>query len=82
MIYWTGIGRYYYTNYTYYIMMKLTCKDLNPNSTCHYEAHGETAKEVAENMMAHATAEHAADLEKMGMSDEEMMQLLESKAHE
>ena len=62
-------------------MMKLTCKDLNSQSTCPFEATGETAREVAEKMMEHAKMEHSDDLAKMNMSDEEKMATLEGKAH-
>ena len=62
-------------------MMKLNCKDINPQIACTFEATGETAKEVAEKMMVHVKMEHADDLVKMNMSDEQMMAMLEGKAH-
>jgi len=62
-------------------MMKLSCKDLKSDSDCHFEATRETASEVIGIMMTHAKTEHADDVAKMAMSDEEMQAMLESKVH-
>ena len=61
-------------------MMKLACKDLSPNTTCNFEATGNTKEEAAAQMMAHAKAEHAADL--AGMTDAQIMDWMAGKAHE
>lgn len=63
-------------------MMKLACQDIKPDSECHFETTGETAREAAEKMMTHAKEVHQDDLAKMNMSDEDMMAMMESKAHE
>lgn len=60
-------------------MMKLSCKDISPSSTCEFVAMGTSASEVAAKMMAHAKAEHPADV--AGMSDADMMAMMESKVH-
>jgi predicted small metal-binding protein len=61
-------------------MMKLACKDMDASTTCNFEATGMTASEVAGKMMAHAKAEHPENL--AGMSDAEIMSMMESKVHE
>jgi predicted small metal-binding protein len=61
-------------------MMKLACKDLDPSTTCGFEAMGASSAEVAGKMMAHVKAEHADKM--AGMSDTDMMAMLESKVHE
>jgi predicted small metal-binding protein len=60
-------------------MMKLTCKDMDPTTTCAFEATGETATEVAGKMMAHAKTAHADHV--AGMSDADMMTAMEAKVH-
>ena len=60
--------------------MKLACKDINPASTCDYEVAGISASEVASKMMAHAKVDHPSDLE--GMSDLDIMTMMEEKVHE
>jgi predicted small metal-binding protein len=62
-------------------MMKLSCKDLKADSTCDFEATGETAAEVAGKMMAHVKADHAEAAKGMNMDDTQMMAMLESKVH-
>jgi predicted small metal-binding protein len=61
-------------------MMKLKCKDINPTTTCDYEATGDSAREVAEKMVEHAKIHHTADVE--NMTDEEMLKSFEAKVHE
>ena len=61
-------------------MMKLSCKDIDPTSMCDFEATGNTAKEVAGKMMAHVKSDHAEHVK--GMSDAEIMKMLEEKVHE
>ncbi len=62
--------------------MKLSCKDLSPDSVCHFEVTGSNAREIAEKMMAHAKAEHKEDIEKMNMPEDAMLEMFESKVHE
>ncbi len=62
-------------------MKKLACKDIDPSSTCSYEATGKSPQEVARRMMAHLKSEHPDAVEKMGMSDDELMVMLEEKVH-
>ena len=61
-------------------MMKLTCKDIDPASTCNFEAKGASASEVAGKMMAHVKADHPDKM--AGMAEGDMMTMLESKVHE
>jgi predicted small metal-binding protein len=61
-------------------MMKLACKDLNPSTTCNFVATGSSQVKVASKMMEHAKANHAGDL--AGMSDDKIMNMMESKVHE
>jgi predicted small metal-binding protein len=61
-------------------MMKLSCKDIDSASTCNFEATGDSASEVAGKMMAHAKADHADKVS--GMTDADMMAMMESKVHE
>ena len=60
--------------------MKLSCKDVNPESSCNYEARGNTATEVANSMLAHVKKAHADDVK--GMSDTELLASFEAKVHE
>ncbi len=60
--------------------MKLACKDINPATTCDFEVEGATATEVAQKMLVHARAEHAADIE--DMTDEDAVKMMETKVHE
>lgn len=64
-------------------MMKLTCKDITPDTDCHFVAIGETAPEAAEIMMAHAKLGHTKDIDKMEMemSESDILALFESKVH-
>ncbi|MDD5068330.1 MAG: DUF1059 domain-containing protein [Candidatus Pacebacteria bacterium] len=62
-------------------MMKLACKDLDPETDCHFEATGNSTKEVAGKMMKHMREAHAEKMREMGMSDEEAMKMFESKVH-
>lgn len=63
--------------------MKLSCKDLDPTSTCDFVAGGATAHDVAQMMMTHAKAEHPADLAKLGTkTGAETLKALEAKVHE
>lgn len=61
--------------------MKLSCKDIDSEEDCHFEATGNTTKEVASKMMKHAKEAHADKLEAMGMSDADLMKMFESKVH-
>lgn len=60
-------------------MMKLTCKDMDPNSTCDFEATGNSASEVASNMMTHAKEAHPENM--TSMSEVDMMNAMEAKVH-
>ena len=60
--------------------MRLSCKDVNPTTTCTFEAVGETAADVAKNLLVHARVKHAEDVK--SMSDEEIMKWFEGKAHQ
>lgn len=59
--------------------MKLACKDINPATTCNFEVTGGTVPEVAAKMLAHAKADHSADIE--GKSDTELLSMMGSKVH-
>ncbi|MES2930349.1 MAG: DUF1059 domain-containing protein [Patescibacteria group bacterium] len=61
-------------------MRKLKCKDINPTTTCNYEATAESAQEVALKMIEHAKIHHTADVE--NMTDGEMIKAFEAKVHE
>ncbi len=61
-------------------MMKLTCKDINPDTRCEFEASGASASEVASMMMDHAKTNHYEDVS--GMTDEEIIKMMEAKVHE
>jgi predicted small metal-binding protein len=60
-------------------MMKLTCKELNPSTTCTYEATGDTAREVADKMMTHVKIVHPEDIKNMPEAD--MKKTMEARAH-
>ena len=60
-------------------MMKLACKDISPNSTCMFQAEGETATDAAKIMLGHARQHHAQDI--AAMPDADVLKLFESKAH-
>ena len=60
-------------------MMKLACKDLNPETECNYEVTAETKEDTARIMMSHAKIVHDKDIE--GMSDEEIMEMMEVVVH-
>lgn len=62
-------------------MMKLACMDMDPNMDCHFEATGNTAKEVADKMLAHMKKAHPDKVKMMKMSDSELTKMFESKAH-
>jgi predicted small metal-binding protein len=57
--------------------MKLSCKDINPDLNCDYEAQGNTATEVAKKMMNHIKSAHPNEIK--GMPDSEVMKMFESK---
>jgi len=61
-------------------MMKLTCRDIDSSSTCDFESTGSTATEVASIMMAHAKADHSLGVK--GMTDTQIMNMMEAKVHE
>ena len=61
-------------------MKKLCCKDINPNTPCDYEATGDTVSEVAKQMLGHARMAHSEDIE--DMTNEQVIDMLESKVHE
>lgn len=60
--------------------MKLACKDLSPDTTCTFEVEGATATDAAQQMLVHARAEHAADIE--DMTDEDVVKAFEPKVRE
>ena len=59
--------------------MKLSCRDVDPNSTCDFVANGNSPGEVAGKMMSHIKSEHADKME--DMSDTDMMSMVKSKVH-
>ncbi len=59
--------------------MKLTCKDIDPSSTCDFEATGDSAAEVVGKMMSHVKSDHPDKMK--GMSESDMMNMLKSKVH-
>ena len=61
-------------------MRKVTCKDINPSSSCDFEATGQTAKEVVGKMMAHIKSEHMGDV--AGMGDGQIRTMIEDRVHE
>ncbi len=62
--------------------MKLTCKDIDPTSTCDHQITGDTRRDVATKMLEHAKVDHKDSLEKMNMTDEKIMEVFESKVRE
>ena len=60
--------------------MKLACKDISPDTTCNFEVEAPTRTEAAQQMLVHARAEHAADIE--DMNDEEAVKMFETKVRE
>lgn len=60
-------------------MMKLSCRDISPDSSCDFEVSGNSKTDVARKMLEHAVAEHTDDVK--GMTDAEMMEMFENKAH-
>jgi predicted small metal-binding protein len=62
--------------------MKLSCKDIDPNIDCGFEAHGASEEEVAMKMMNHMKNAHPDEMKEMKMSNDEIMKTLESKVHE
>ncbi len=64
--------------------MKLTCKDLDPTTTCDFEIVGDSASVIAIKMMEHASIEHndaIANMKEKGMTDEQILSFMESKVH-
>lgn len=61
-------------------MKKVTCKDLNPNSTDDAVFTAETEEEVIDQAIDHARKEHPEDIS--GMSDPEMRDFVRSKITE
>lgn len=60
--------------------MKLACKDISPDTTCNFEVEAPTRTAAAEQMLAHARVEHAADIE--DMKDVEAVTMFETKVRE
>ena len=60
--------------------MKLACKDISPDTTCTFEVEGGTATDAAQQMLVHARAEHAADIE--DVKDEDVVKMFETKVRE
>ena len=60
--------------------MKLTCKEIDPTTDCHFESHADTASEVASKMLAHAKMEHQDSIK--GKTDAELLKNFEAMAHE
>ncbi len=61
--------------------MKLSCKDLDPEIDCGFEAMGNSTKEVGRKMLKHLRESHPEKLESMGKSDADILKMLESKVH-
>jgi predicted small metal-binding protein len=61
-------------------MMKLSCKDVDPSTSCNFEATGDSVGEVAGKMMSHVKSDHADKMK--GMSESDMMNMMKSKVHE
>lgn len=62
--------------------MKLSCKDVDPNSSCDFESFGNSKTETAGKMLDHAKEEHADKIVNMKMTDEEITKIFESKVRE
>ena len=62
-------------------MVKIACKDINPNTDCTFEVRGNTPTDVAKKMLAHMKTDHTDDVKAMNMTDDEMMTMIESKVH-
>ena len=60
--------------------MKLSCMDIDASLGCHFEATGDSSKEVAKKLLAHVKVAHPEKME--GMTDESMMKMLEPMVHE
>ncbi len=60
--------------------MKLACKDISPDTACTFEVEANSATEAATQMLAHARAEHAADIE--GMEDDAVIKVFETKVRQ
>lgn len=60
-------------------MVKLSCKDVSPDSSCDFEVSGNSNTDVAKKMLDHAVLEHSDDVK--DMTDAEMMEMFENKAH-
>ena len=61
-------------------MKKVSCKDIKPDSTCTFEATGETSKEVAGKMLDHIKKDHADDVS--GMDNAGVRNMIEAQIHE
>ena len=64
--------------------MKLTCKDLDPVTTCDFEVVGDSASVIAIKMMEHAKEHHdlgISGMKEKGMTDEQILSFMESKVH-
>ena len=59
--------------------MKLSCKDINPTTTCDFVAQGDMPADVATTMLAHAKEHHAEDIK--DKPDADVLKMFESKAH-
>jgi len=63
-------------------MWKISCADLG-DSSCHFEATGQTAEEAKQKLMEHAKAAHADKLAGMSEVDKaSMMKMVDEKVHE
>jgi len=61
-------------------MKKVSCKDINPDSTCDFEATGDSAKEVTGKMLDHVKKEHGDDV--AGMSNTDIRTMIDAKIHD
>jgi len=61
-------------------MYKITCKELNPNTDCTFEASGEEKKQVVGKMFSHVKSDHMEDMK--GKGDAEIRSMIEEKVME
>jgi predicted small metal-binding protein len=57
-------------------MKKVSCVDINPESSCSFEATGSNTKEAVNQMMDHIRSEHPDDVK--GMSDADIRKKVEA----
>jgi predicted small metal-binding protein len=53
-------------------MQKLACKDIGINTSCPFEATGDSAEETVDMAMEHVKRAHADEVSAMGLSDDDL----------